>query len=281
MSENIILPCSEHSQEETALLFPLSVQKPSLHCDHSFFCYISRKCVCVHAFPPPFLFHTHPISTGLHSASVSVLHLTGEGLHRRTCPAPQWHLERPSIGGWFQNQSAMCSMCAWELGNRRNENGSSFSFSLPQPAYDFVVCPPLNIQAAVWVRGVKLPVIFTLSYVLDIRNTTLTFFLFLCPCLSLFLTACSLFILRMPVWCMSVCKLVSQSLLVWQELLNWKDQFVKFNFNPHAHGMAWHCNLDFNVKKNTVCFNHPEYATWRGQHSSFSASHIWHTVTIR
>lgn len=46
------------------------------------FCYISRKCACVPSLP---LFSsTHSLSTGLNSASVSLLHLTWEGLHRRT-----------------------------------------------------------------------------------------------------------------------------------------------------------------------------------------------------
>lgn len=114
----------------------------------------------MYASPPPLFSSTHSHT----QYSQALLHLTWEGLHRRTCSAPPWHFNRPFIGGPFQNQTAMCSLCARELSNRRkeseggglNEDSSSFSFFLPQPAFDLAVCPPLNTQAAVWEGRVKL-----------------------------------------------------------------------------------------------------------------------------
>lgn len=78
----------QNKEQETTLPWLLSFQKPSLLADSTFFLVTSAAnvCVCV-CMPSPFLtsLHTH---TGLHSASVFLLHLAGEGLHRRTCPLP-------------------------------------------------------------------------------------------------------------------------------------------------------------------------------------------------
>lgn len=229
-----------------------------------FFCYISRK--CVYASPPPLFFSTHSHT----QYPQALLHLTWEGLHRRTCSAPPWHFNRPFIGGPFQNQTAMCSLCARELSNRMkeseggglNEDSSSFSFFLPQPAFDLAVCPPLNTQAAVWEGRVWCHT--QSGCVLNIVNARLTFLLFLSHCL-LSLNR----LLTVPgVRCMLVCNF---SFTIIFGVNYSTEQTSLSSLTPTAH--RWQCSLDLQFKSQGI--HNIQYglccvcANWIGQHSSF------------
>lgn len=122
----------------SSYLFPSMARKRLLYSSlfHHSFCYISRNCVYAHT-------RTHNIFRLL------CLCFTWDGRDCTGAHAPHRHgsQSRPFIGG---NEKAMCSPCAGELSNRREESdrgsltddSSSSFFSLPQPAFDLVVYPP-------------------------------------------------------------------------------------------------------------------------------------------
>lgn len=109
----IILPVSEQGTRNHSP--PPSKNLHSWLIRLFFWLHLPQMCVCVF-MPFPFLtsLHTH---TGLHSASVFLLHLPGEGLHRRTCPLPPWVRSVSKPG------NHVLSLCFRELRKRKLVEG--------------------------------------------------------------------------------------------------------------------------------------------------------------
>lgn len=121
----------------------------------SFLLHQPQMCVC--AFPPPFLLHTLIIHRLKFCFRVSAALDMGGTAQAHMVPHHHDALTVLLLEGGFKIRQP-CALCvAGELADRMkeaeggglSEDGSSCSFSLPQPAYDLVACPPLNTQAAV------------------------------------------------------------------------------------------------------------------------------------
>lgn len=128
------------------LLSPLSFHNPSHHCDHSYIS-VYVVCVCVCAFPPTFLLHTH----GVHRLTFCF----------RVSPALDMHctgahsLHHPLEAGFKLRRP--CALWCSAIGGQRVKGQASvriappFPFPSPNPALNLAISPPSheNTQAVV------------------------------------------------------------------------------------------------------------------------------------
>ena len=232
--QDIILPCSVHRTGLlSSSLYPF--KKPSTPSWSLFFFFfflffflLHQPQMCVCAFPPPFLLHTSIIHRLKFCFRISAALDMGGTAQAHMVPHHHDALTALLLEGDFEIRRPCAPCVAVEPADRMkeaeggglSEDSSSCSFSLPQPAYDLVACPPLNTQAAVWDRRVRLPLV---SHSVKLCTEIPHWLYFYCSVSasdyfprhvqSLLAPDCALHV--------GNAQLISQSPLMWMAFLNW------------------------------------------------------------
>lgn len=200
--------------------------------------------MCVCAFPPPFLLHTLIIHRLKFCFRVSAALDMGGTAQAHMVPHHHDALTVLLLEGGFKIRQP-CALCvAGELADRMkeaeggglSEDGSSCSFSLPQPAYDLVACPPLNTQAAVWERRVRLPLV---SYSIKLCTEILHWLYFRCSVMSCSVSIGSWLCQQcFACWVQCNAQLVSQSPLVQMAFPNLEKPVCQVRLDQREHDGA-------------------------------------------